>query len=584
MEPTRRAAGGWPALFLAAGLCLPAVLFAQRPVDRAQARPDFSDSPTASGTIEGTEPGGLFPPDDTQLIEELKSILLLPREGTGTEEPLQPGTVEDHGAGVPPEVLETMERYLGHPVSLDILNEMVRTVVLAYRKHDRPVVDVYVPEQEITAGVVRLQVVEGVLGEVRVEGATHSNPDYLRKNIRLEPGEAIRSSSLNRDLDWLNRNPLRAAGLIFEPGEEEGTSDVLVSVQDAKPFHVFGSVGNTGLAATGEYELSAGFLYGHFLGTEGFLTYSATSDLDFENLLAHSLYAKAPLPWRHEVEAFVSHVETDTAFQLGGVTIGSGGRTTQAGLGYVVPLPPVSPGALHELTVGLDYKRTNSDLEFGGISVFDEVATVFQLRGEYGVTFSDPLGQTSLDLAAIFSPGNVLAHNDEASFAALNPGALPHYWYFRGGLERIVNLPKGSRLLLETRGQWSDDRLLPSEQHLIGGVGSVRGYDEFLLRGDRGIVARAQWEAPRFEAPILPGDAPVPSLTPFVFYDLGMAETADPFAGESAERLRSAGLGTRIELGKQLRLEGSYGWGLEHPDDLLEPETGRFHFMVRSRF
>ena len=69
-----------------------------------------------------------------------------------------------------PEFRRVTDSFIGKPVTLRSLNDMVREIVIYYRENDRPVVDVIVPEQEITSGVIQLVVIEARLGQVRVEG------------------------------------------------------------------------------------------------------------------------------------------------------------------------------------------------------------------------------------------------------------------------------------------------------------------------------------------------------------------------------------------------------------------------------
>ena len=50
--------------------------------------------------------------------------------------------------------------YLGQPVTRGKLNELVKSIIVYYREHDRPVVDVAVPAQDITNGVLQIVVLE----------------------------------------------------------------------------------------------------------------------------------------------------------------------------------------------------------------------------------------------------------------------------------------------------------------------------------------------------------------------------------------------------------------------------------------
>ena len=62
-----------------------------------------------------------------------------------------------------------VERYLGREITLRNLNEMSRELILYYRKQGQPVVDIFVPEQRITAGTVQLVVIESRVGRVVIE-------------------------------------------------------------------------------------------------------------------------------------------------------------------------------------------------------------------------------------------------------------------------------------------------------------------------------------------------------------------------------------------------------------------------------
>ena len=67
-------------------------------------------------------------------------------------------------------------RYLGQPVTLERLNQLTHDLVVFFRAHGRPIVDVLVPEQDISRGTVQVLVLEGRLGRVKVIGNAHFSP------------------------------------------------------------------------------------------------------------------------------------------------------------------------------------------------------------------------------------------------------------------------------------------------------------------------------------------------------------------------------------------------------------------------
>ena len=109
-------------------------------------------------------------------------------------------------------------RYLGQPITLRQLNQLTHDLVVFYREHDHPIVDVLVPEQDISSGVVQVLVLDGKLGRVRAEGNLHFPSELLTNRVRTQPGEAIQGSALFADLKELNQNPFRRVDLVFVRG------------------------------------------------------------------------------------------------------------------------------------------------------------------------------------------------------------------------------------------------------------------------------------------------------------------------------------------------------------------------------
>jgi len=125
--------------------------------------------------------------------------------------------------------------YLGGPITIRRLNEIAREVIIFYRQNDQPVVDVSVPEQHITDGVVQVVVTEARLGRIRVEGACFFDPCMLAEQVWTWPGDRIYESVLLEDLEWLNLNPFRERDLELTPGARFGQTDVVFNVHDHCP-------------------------------------------------------------------------------------------------------------------------------------------------------------------------------------------------------------------------------------------------------------------------------------------------------------------------------------------------------------
>lgn len=120
-------------------------------------------------------------------------------------------------------------------------------------------------------------------------------------------------------------------------------------------------------------------------------------------------------------------------------------------------------------------------------------------------------------------------------------------------------------------GQWSNVGLFGSEQLYVGGVGSVRGFQEGGINGDRGVVLRNEWQW--MKAPQLQFLAKPVWLQPYLFIDVGYTEL---LSQQRWQRLVGAGAGVRAQWqpGKhQVFLDALIGAPLSQPGELGSKKT-----------
>ncbi len=211
--------------------------------------------------------------------------------------------------------------------------------------------------------------------------------------------------------------------------------------------------------------------------------------------------------------------------------MGIGGENLQATIDYVIPLPRLRSfrGLRHEFTAGLDWKSTNTDLIFGGFNAIASSAEIFQFRAAYEAVWKDKLGYQLVSLGSIWSPGNVLNHNDDPSFDALRQGATADYWYGYAEIERGIKLPVEWNIVVRGRGHLTDDRLLSTEQILAGGYLTVRGFDENFTRGDSGAILNVELVSPTFSLIGRVNPKCRDEWNALFFYDGAALDNSDPF-------------------------------------------------------
>lgn len=553
-------------------------------------------------------------PDDTPLGVDLLSLHLLSHqdEATMSADPGGGAVVIDEELPAPEGLAASLEPFVGQPMSMALLSEIGKEIVLAWRDSEYPLVDVYFPEQNITGGKLQVVVREAVLGSKRTEGAGITREEHLLENLRVEPGDRINQRLLGADIDWLNENPVRQVAMIYEKGEEDGTSDIVLDVTEENPITAYAGFANTGLAFTGEEEWSFGVNWFNPFREEHTLGYHYTTDLEWENLQAHTLFYQTYLPWRHTFRIIGVHVSSDSELPL---PTDTRGLSRQLSPEYRIPLP--RPGFnrswKHALAFGFDYKSTNTDLIFGGATFFGTEVQVGQFRAVYEALVPDELGVTRFNAGLIASPGDMFEHNDDASFGATRFGSEADYVYGIAEVERLFRLPGDYSLRFHLRGRVTDDRLTATEEILAGGYSTVRGFDESIIRGDSGIISSVELISPEFSliparfrmsstgpvahaadpnAPIDPkapigAKAPVPppaaldGWNALVFYDAAAMDVSDALPGEVSPSIQSVGVGLRCRMGDRGFARASYGWQVQSHGLLpADEDGGKFHFGI----
>lgn len=177
-----------------------------------------------------------------------------------------PGTVtvsEFRFAGntlIKSDVLQSVvSSWLVRPLNFNELQDAVAAVARFYRDNGW-IVRAYLPRQEITAGIVTIQIVEATFGSVHfeAENVKRISLDQLKKRLEASqtPGQPLKADALDRGLLLLSDLPgVNVAGSLRE-GKQQGESDVVLKVADKPLLTGDAAIDNTGSRSTGKDRLS----------------------------------------------------------------------------------------------------------------------------------------------------------------------------------------------------------------------------------------------------------------------------------------------------------------------------------------
>ncbi|MDR6391530.1 ShlB/FhaC/HecB family hemolysin secretion/activation protein [Paraburkholderia phenoliruptrix] len=551
-------------------LCVMAALHASAAF--AQAWRDVApEPPPPTPRTAPSQPSAPAEASSTQVaVSRLEGLVFEAVGGSAGIEATEPG-IAAHGLPLlNAAFLHSFDGDLGQPLTFARLGEIRRAVVERYRAAGKPLVDVYVPEQDVSAGIVHIAVAEFRLGEVRTSGNRYFSDDLLKREMPLQPGGPILQSEVSLGLAVLNANPYRRVDAVFAPGQAANSTDVILQTDDRLPWRVNAGYDNAGVRELGRDRFFAGIDYGNLFALDQHVAYQFTASNDFfsgnpdiegrpnrARFMAHALSYVAPLPWHDSIELFGVYAQSTPRLPD---SYGQTGTSAQLSVRYDWRLPAAGETA-QLVQFGYDFKRSNNDLEFGGFQVFNSNTHVHQFVLAYDLSQPDDRGATHASAMLVASPGGLDGSNTDSAFRAARQGATARYAYLQLAAQHAFALGGGFTLSGRGTFQWTPNTLLPSEEMGLGGESSVRGYEPYVVLGDRGWNVQAE-----VRAPALPFGASSAAAQPFVFVDAGHVwNRIDQPAEANHGSLVSIGAGLRFQWSRFVDVRCTYGVPLRAP-------------------
>jgi hemolysin activation/secretion protein len=462
--------------------------------------------------------------------------------------------------------------FIDEPVSRESLDRLIVGVRQQAELQGRKFLSIYLPPQDITGGYVQIVVSEARSeGEVAVRGARWFSEARYRAALRQPAGQPVDAARLQDTVAWLNRNPYRHAVLAAEPGAAPGTTRLVLSVDERRPWQLDTGYDNTGTPTTAEDRVFAGVTWGDAFGRGDQLSYRYTADPRLEHSQSHSGSYTAFLPWGDTAAVYGAWSKIVSEMPE---PFTQEGHSWQTGARYDRPLKKSVTGWTRSLSFMADFKYSDNNLEFATLPVTDNVTHIVQFGASF--TTSRQWSARSLGLTATLyaSPGGLTAYNDDAAFDGSRGGATADYVYGKLDAQFAQRLPGNLLWTVTASLQAASGPLLGTEQLNGGGAYAVRGYRESSAFGDDGMVLANELHLSAF--PLAKGRD---QLDPFVFVDAAWLDTQGPDA--DSFDLASAGVGLNYQFDRAFSLRAAYGWTLE---DLPGGATPSGHGHVGANF
>jgi hemolysin activation/secretion protein len=454
---------------------------------------------------------------------------------------------------------------------------------------------------------LRLRVYTGRVGAVRTFAADPEldnqervdRPEHRviaqRSPVGPQSSDLLDRKRLDEYVARLNRHQGRFVDVVLTPTLQPGRINVDYIVEEERPWSLYSSFSDTGTRDTDRWRQRFGFAHQQLTGLDDVLRVDYVTD-GFDDIDAFFGSYDGLIPgtdgtwldgmrWRFGAARSEYSSEVFFAGGAGGTDEIFAGETTQLEFGIAQNVYQ-SGGLFVDLGAGLRWL----DVDLTNLTVYDAKAK-FLIPGltlQLEDTRAGSIRYAALTLEQASSSGFSEEDDDfgredlDDSWLALrwNAGIRFEPWSGRrsgGGRSFVGRLHE---IELSTEGQYAfDQRLIPQEQGVIGGLYTVRGYPQSLVAGDSIAIARAEY---RYHIPLSLSQGSSFwsdwNLVLRSFVDMGWAINASGsvtgangvpirLADDGTEQLTSIGVGAEILIRRNLSLRLDYGIALQALED-----------------
>lgn len=452
------------------------------------------------------------------------------------------------------ELKQVVAEFRRKPVTFAQLLQAAHQVTQLYIQKGYITSGAYIPSQELRAGTVTIQVVEGSLSEIEVNIVKgRLSPNYVRSRIAIATTKPLNIDRLQEALQLLQLDPLiESLKVELSAGTRPGTNSLEVAVIGANTFNLQSGLDNNRNPSVGSFqrriELTEANLLG--LGDGMGFAYSNTDGSDrFEG--SYTL----PINPRNGTIAFYYWITNNNIVEPPFNKLDIEVAARDFDLTYRQPVRQrATPEVSQELALSLTASRRESDASILGVDsplslgANDQGQTrISALR--FAQEWTQRSRQEVLAARSQFSLGldvlNATINEDKPDSRFF--GWRGQLLYLRLLSPATGNPSIGPTLLLRFDLQLASDALLPTEQLSLGGQATVRGYRQDVLLTDNGILASVEARLPIAQVPAVEGTLQV---APFI--DFGTGWNTDR-ANPDTNTLVGTGFGLLWQMGEKVK-------------------------------
>ncbi len=414
----------------------------------------------------------------------------------------------------PKDFIPVTSPFVGRELTFSELLQVKDAVTKLYTDKGYVTTGAIITPQTIESGVIKIQVVEGSLQEIKIVGNRRLNSKYIRSRIKLGAGKPLNVPHLLEKLQLLRLDPrIQNLSAELQTGTRPGSNLLQVEVKEADTFKLTTTLDNGRSPSVGSFRRGIDLQEANLLGLGDTLSVGY-ANTDGSNTV--NVNYTLPVNAHNGTISFGYNQGWNNVIEKPFTVLDIQSNSKAYDFSYRQPL---IQKPTEELAVALSFSRQESQTELG----IDNIGGFPLSPG------ADANGKTKI--SALRFTQEYTQRSNKQVFAARSQFSVGVDWFganvnnhapdsrffsWRGQAQWVQQLKPDTLFLLRGDLQAAADSLVPLEQFGLGGQLSVRGYRQDALLTDSGFLLSAEFRLPIVRAPKMGG---VLQLTPFI--DIG---------------------------------------------------------------
>jgi hemolysin activation/secretion protein len=493
------------------------------------------------------------PPNQDQLLPKPEVPNQPTLEQDDPQAKFQVDQIEVVGSTVftPAQFAQITTPFVGREITFAQLLQIRDAITKLYTDKGYATTGALITPQTLETGVVKIQVIEGSLQEIKVIGNRRLQSKYIRDRIQLGAAKPLNLPRLLESLQLLRLDPrIQNLSAELQSGVTPGSNILQVEVKEANTFKVTASLDNGRSPSVGSFRRGVDIQEANLLGLGDTLSVGYTNTAGSNTI---NLNYNLPINARNGAVFFGFNQGWNRVIEEPFSVLDIQSNTHAYELGY---RQPILQKPTQELAMGLSFSRQESQTALG-------IDNIGPFRLSPG---ADDNGKTRISTLRFVqeytqrSSQHVFAARSQFSwgldwFNANVSSDQPDSRFFawRGQAQWVRQLAPETLFLVRGDVQLANDSLVPLEQFGLGGQLSVRGYRQDALLTDNGMLMSAE-----FRIPIVRNAKTASALQLIPFIDVGKGWNYNG-KNPATDTLIGTGLGFLWKQGDNLSVRLDWG-------------------------